>query len=352
MNLTDYHKRKKFFLNSEPWCVDRLEITDSEILISGWAVPRDGFWDSVKFFVNDEPVEFSHKQCRNDLVQVFPFWEEIGETGFNILIAKEMLSEDDETVIISRHSDSMNSKYGNYYFPVKKALYGNLPPARLRTQVHGSDSPSSFVLEGYSSYKKINYLFMEYLGKEYESISPILDWGCGCARVCRYMYKANKEVYGADVNGEGIEWCLANISSRFDVSGLNPPLPYPDNHFEAIYGISVLTHLGLEDQMKWIGELIRVTQKSGLIILSYHGLSSLLRFNLSDQDFEELQLRNYLNIGKNHSFGRDSDVGSKYYDTVQLAPSFQKIAQVHSLDLFFHSGVFGNHQDVMVIKKN
>lgn len=351
MELTRYSERKNFFLRSQPWCVDRLEIDDSKVVLSGWAVPCDGIWESVEFFVNDQPVEFSYKLDRSDLLQVFPFWEGSGQIGFRISIETKELHGAGETIVVSRHRDSSISKYGNYYFPISGDSYKNLPPARLRSQVHGSDDASSFVLEGFSSYKKIDFLFKEHLGDDHHKGLPVLDWGCGCARVCRYMLEENEGLHGVDVNGEAIDWCLANLSPRFEVSQHKPPLPYPDDYFQAVYGVSILTHLSLEDQADWIAELLRVTRKNGIVILSYHGSNSLLRFNLSGEDFEELQQHGYLNLGKNHAFGKDSEVGAKYFDTVQLPSSFQRIVGGWSVDLSFHEGVFGNHQDIIVLTK-
>ena len=125
-----------------------------------------------------------------------------------------------------------------------------------------------------------------------------------------------------------------------------------DNYFGAIYGVSILTHLSLEDQRRWIEELIRIARPGGIIILSYHGLNSLIRFNLTEESFAELNETRYLNIGKSDSLGKDSELGSKYYDSVQLASSFDKIIPKYRTEVLFHESVFGNHQDVVVIKKN
>ena len=116
--------------------------------------------------------------------------------------------------------------------------------------------------------------------------------------------QGERRLHGVDVNGEAIDWCLANLSPRFEVSQHKPPLPYPDDYFQAVYGVSILTHLSLEDQADWIAELLRVTRKNGIVILSYHGSNSLLRFNLSGEDFEELQQHGYLNLGKTMLSGK------------------------------------------------
>ena len=51
MNFKD---RKDFLLKTAPWCLDHLEIRSSEIILSGWVVPQNGNWGSVKFFINEK----------------------------------------------------------------------------------------------------------------------------------------------------------------------------------------------------------------------------------------------------------------------------------------------------------
>ena len=346
----NFEERKSFLLKTAPWCLDHLEISNSDIILSGWVVPQNGDWDSVKFFINEKPCEVELKMDRSDLLDVFPFWTGVKETGFKIRLKKKSLDPNQEIVVLSRSPNSTETKYSNYYFPNNEQFYMNLPSAYLRTQVHGSDSISAFVLEGFSAHKKLEFLFQENLGINRDKIAPVLDWGCGCGRVCKYFLDTN-QIYGVDINKGGIDWCLENISSNFSVSELNPPLSFKDNYFEAIYGVSILTHLSLEDQRFWIQELIRITRPGGIIILSFHGLNSLIRFNLPEESFDELSKSQYLNIGKSDSLGKDSEVGSKYYDSVQLASSFDKIIPKDCSEVLFHESVFGNHQDVVVIKR-
>ena len=348
MNFED---RKDFLLKTAPWCLDHIEISISEIILSGWVVPKYGDWDSVKFFINEKPCQVELKMNRNDLLSVFPFWTGSKEIGFKIRLKKKSLDPNQEIVVLSRGPDSALTKYSNYYFPIDEEFYKNLPPAYLRTQVHGSDSIPAYVLEGYSAQKKLELLFRENLGKNLDKIAPILDWGCGCGRVCKHFGDTN-HIYGVDINENAINWCLENISSNFSVGQLDPPLHFEDNYFGAIYGVSILTHLSLEDQRGWIEELIRVTRPGGIIILSYHGLNSFIRFNLPEESYGKLCKSKYLNIGKSDSLGKDSEVGSKYYDSVQLASSFDKIIPKYRTEVLFHESVFGNHQDVVVIKKN
>lgn len=349
MTIPDF---REAILEREAWCVDRLEINENEICLSGWAFPKEGIWDSVNFFINGKPVDFEYRLERKDLLQVFPFWSGSGEIGFKIVLSKSQLSFEDEFVVISRHPDNLASKYDNYYFPRDEQCFESLPFDRLRKQVHGSDSRSSFVLEGYSCYRKLDFIVREFFDENLLSMTPILDWGCGCGRVCRYLPSGHIDLHGVDINEEAIKWCLSGLPHSFMVSDIKPPLAFDDDYFAVVYGISILTHLSHEDQTEWIEELIRVTKQGGIIILSFHGFDSLLRMKLGKRELHRLYEKHFLDLGRNNAFPADSKLGANYLDIIQFPSSLEKIISPYDVELSFYSGVFGNHQDVVVLRKN
>jgi ubiquinone/menaquinone biosynthesis C-methylase UbiE len=105
--------------------------------------------------------------------------------------------------------------------------------------------------------------------------AKILDWGCGPARIIRHMpdiLGKTSAYFGTDYNADTIAWCMVNIPGiNFSKNNLTPPLPYPDNQFDLVYGISILTHLSEENQFAWSNELYRVTSPNGIVILTTHG---------------------------------------------------------------------------------
>ena len=345
----DLVHQKDTFLRIAPWCVDDIAIDASTILISGWAIPYMGFWSNLEFFVNNKIVETFVRSKRTDLKGVFPFWSEVDKSGFIIELDNNAVT-DSEDLVISRNKNINQSILENYYFPLTEDWKLNLPTPRLRNQVHGSESKAAFILEGFSSYRKLDFLVQKYIGEGIDDASPILDWGCGCARVCRYIKEKQGKLIGVDINEEAINWCKERIVGRFEVSTSLPPLSFSDNHFKVIYGVSILTHLSPEDQKLWINELLRITQIGGVVILSFHGIRSLLRFNLQNDDFSELNEKKFVNLGRNSAFGIKDNLGERYYDTVQKSDFFESLLEV-PCDIAFHHGVFGNHQDVLVLKK-
>ncbi len=78
--------------------------------------------------------------------------------------------------------------------------------------------------------------------------------------------------YGCDYNKKYVDWCSENIDKiGFKQNNLSPPLPYKNNLFDFIYGISVFTRLSEEMHYEWMKELTRVLKKEGILFLTTHG---------------------------------------------------------------------------------
>jgi len=110
------------------------------------------------------------------------------------------------------------------------------------------------------------------VGKNLDCFKSVLDWGCGCARVLRWLYQPQRKFYGSDISQEAVDWCKANVPfAKFERNDPLPPLSFPDESFDLIYGISVLTHLDEKFQFAWLTELNRIAKPGAIIILSVHG---------------------------------------------------------------------------------
>lgn len=154
-----------------------------------------------------------------------------------------------------------------------------LPPPRLVYRVVGHFDYELFYYGGVTLFDLIRDM-LEHAGVELDSLHAVLDWGCGCGRVIRQWDQVeNMQIYGSDYNPELIAWGrLALPFARLSTNGLAPPLPFPDDSFDFLYGISVLTHLDEPLQRPWIDELRRVVKPGGYVLVSVkissHGLSA------------------------------------------------------------------------------
>lgn len=103
----------------------------------------------------------------------------------------------------------------------------------------------------------------------------ILDWGCGPGRVIRHLPSVvgnGCEYYGTDYNKQSIDWCSKNLTDiKFNKNSLDAKLPYSDNFFDIIYGISIFTHLSEQLHYDWYNELFRILKPNGIMFLTTQG---------------------------------------------------------------------------------
>lgn len=103
----------------------------------------------------------------------------------------------------------------------------------------------------------------------------ILDWGCGPARIVQHLpslLPAGSRIFGTDYNAASIQWNTSHIRGvTFSHNGLEPPLPFEGAFFDAVYGISIFTHLSAALHTQWFNELVRITRKGGILLLTLQG---------------------------------------------------------------------------------
>jgi SAM-dependent methyltransferase len=151
-----------------------------------------------------------------------------------------------------------------------------------------------------------------------EALWKILDWGCGTARVTQHIhhYAPYSLVYGADTNAEMIQWNSQHIKNAlFHPLTQEPALPYPNDFFHLIYGISVFTHLPIEQQLTWLQALLGVLETKGILLLSTHG--SYFENRLSNKQRLILQQQGFLELVEGKQGLSAGDRNYSVYQTVQ-----------------------------------
>ena len=117
-------------------------------------------------------------------------------------------------------------------------------------------------------------LALSAVGETLEGRERILEFGCGCGRIMRWMegLSDTSTLIGTDIDERAIEWASSNLPfARFDVNDGLPPTRYGDGEFDLVVNHSVFTHLDGRYQDLWLGELQRITAPGGLLVLSLHG---------------------------------------------------------------------------------
>jgi SAM-dependent methyltransferase len=181
--------------------------------------------------------------------------------------------------------------------------------------------------------------------------ASLLDWGCGPARVVRHLpgLLAGRDcrIFGSDYNRQSIEWCRANIPGvTFKANGSEPPLDFPDQSLDALYGISVFTHLSAAQHEAWARELGRVLRPGGVAFLSTHG--ALFLFNLMPWEKREFENGNLVTRGH-------AKEGHRTYTSFQPPAFMKKLFAGAGLDVLEHReggpGSTEFTQDVWIVKK-
>jgi SAM-dependent methyltransferase len=220
-----------------------------------------------------------------------------------------------------------------------------VPTAHLRVLVNGSPSRSDFLGSGHAAASSISACFAD-AGHDLARAEALLDFGCGCGRVARHWRGLDSvAVHGCDFNAELVDWTSANlpfVATRRNE--LAPPAPFADDRFEAIYAISVLTHLTEELHHAWLADLRRMLRPGGRLLFTTHGVGTteaLLPEERARFDRGELLVR------------FDGDAGSNLCSAFHPEAWVRGMIEPHlDVELFRPGGAPGlGAQDVWVARK-
>lgn len=174
----------------------------------------------------------------------------------------------------------------------------NIPPPELRYRVAGTEGADWFHQSGKRSLEDYTRaLATAFPGSSVEDFKTILDFGCGCGRMARWILAKNKNcaLTGADIDEPAVQWCRDNLAGGvFLTTGELPSLPITAASFSLVYSQSVLTHLDEAHQDRWLAELARVAEPGAVLLLSTHGETAWNKFKNSSGDttaFRQLETR-------------------------------------------------------------
>jgi ubiquinone/menaquinone biosynthesis C-methylase UbiE len=178
----------------------------------------------------------------------------------------------------------------------------------------------------------------------------ILDWGCGPGRIIRHLpilIGNSCDYFGTDYNKSSIDWCSKNLKGiNFNNNSLHAQLPYADNFFDIIYGISIFTHLSEQQHYEWYSELYRILKSGGIMFLTTHGDNfkvKLTDYELKRYDRNELVIR-----GKTKEGHRTY---SAFHPRGFILKMFNNVEILEHVELLPEKGKW-LPQDIWIIKKN
>jgi SAM-dependent methyltransferase len=186
-----------------------------------------------------------------------------------------------------------------YYFSHSYSVAAPSEQGMMRT-THISDI-EIFNFTGLTEFRRIQQIYHSTLPRS-QPPTMILDWGCGCGRVSRFAEKewGEDRVYGVDIDPVNIEWDQKNLSDdRYKLIEFVPALPFSENTFDLVYGISVMTHLKSSDQTAWLREVHRIIKPCGIALLTFHGLPAFFAHVNDGTSLEYLIENGMWNQGRN-----------------------------------------------------
>jgi 2-polyprenyl-3-methyl-5-hydroxy-6-metoxy-1,4-benzoquinol methylase len=342
-----------------PWTIGHVEITDDTIEIRGWAIAPEGNHGRVGFLINDVTFdEIEYPRPRADIENIF--WYYPGSNLSNFICRSKLretawVSEEHATLkYIDLKTQKPLREDHNFYYPAKRLIKNlPMPDAARRTRVHGGDSESSFLIEGFTTYKKLQQVLKTKFNKDYDDFSNILDWGCGCGRMTRY-FKALKKagVTGVDIDADNIHWNQQNLDfGSYTAIPPHPPTGLPESTYDLLIGISIFTHLGEKDQFEWLAELARIAADGAILLMTVHGDTTVCRSNLPYNLFNTLRAQGFLDVGPNPNLAGVLEEEDYYRNTYHTRSYIEKnwLTYFEIIDIL--PGLIGNHQDLVILRK-
>lgn len=176
------------------------------------------------------------------------------------------------------------NRTGVFENPELRKFVSPFPPAELMQNVSGVENECDFASHGADLFLALSQASPVTLA-EYRSV---LDFGCGCGRLARMFKNHPYDLFGCDVDKRHVDWVDKNLKyMKVKHSSVRPPLPYPNDSFDAIISISVFTHLNEASQDQFLAELHRVCRPGARLFLTVHGKRALERA-LADRSVRDL----------------------------------------------------------------
>ena len=216
--------------------------------LSGWAVlPGSGPFDVLRAHWNGNAIHEAMLTERPDVATALYWMAKSDRAGFVVALPP---GEDAGRLDLVGEQQGRAVAAMATTFLAPEHETAPLPPAAMSERVSGM-SGDAFRLSGLKGFTDL----WDQVRRHADGASSprVLDWGCGCGRVARYLARApGAEVFGCDIDGEAVAWCEENLEGRFSRTGPDPPLPYADGELDVVLGFSVFTHLSRAEQARWL----------------------------------------------------------------------------------------------------
>lgn len=149
-----------------------------------------------------------------------------------------------------------------------------VPPKDVRYRIVSSHIDEDFFLGSGMRCASDILKALNQSGIDAREFRDILDFGCGCSRILRFLIPFLPEATfsGCDIDDVAIAWSRKHLPGvRFELVPHLPPTIYARESLDFIYGLSVFSHLDLPRQILWLEELRQMLRPEGLLLLTVQG---------------------------------------------------------------------------------
>lgn len=330
---------------------ERVAIEDGVLHVSGWMLSPHGPYEKAILYINGVRRATGKKVMRPDVVEALPRVANAEGCGFEFAVN---LSPDEtgEMMLLSARGVARQMEPGRMECAFFSDMYDRLPtpPVKLIERVDGTGQAPFYLLKGAQNYWELLSVLQRHISLP--EMERILDWGCGPGRLTGFWlhYAQVEHVHGCDIDEEAIAWSRATFpGGRFKTVPLEPPTDYPDDFFDAIISISVLTHLDRNLQKAWLKEMERIVKPGGVVAASLHGLTA-AQSALSEASLEKLVEEGVFDAQRDDHL--DGVAPRGYYRSTYQTREYaeREWGEFFTIAEYINQGI-SNFQDLIVLKK-
>ncbi len=336
------------------WQPLTIVLGDDETVVTGWAVPPFAMPMDFAITHNGRPLEFVERGPSLGTAMRF---DVPGASGAYAFSCRGPAGAADPHALQSfAFADAQTLLPFNSYhtFYTQRAPREPVPDGPRRKRVGGAEDLASFVVQGCSAYARLELALRDYFGTSFAHAGAILDWGCGCGRVFSHLPPAAlPRLTGVDIDPDNVGWCAqAYPAATFRTVGLHPPSGLEAGAYDVVFGVSVFTHLREAGAEAWIGELHRVTRPGAAVLVSVLGDIAWTTTDFPLDTFARFRSCGFYVAGKNVDLDDAPTDASEYYNTfISRRYVYERWSPMFTvLDVI--AGGIGNHQDLVVLRRN
>jgi len=349
---TIFHRENDFLdkinkcLVVEQWNIENITFFNDHMEITGWALAPDSKTKVVSFRVNGNSFDdVDYPINREDVARLLWYRKDANRSGF--ICRKKIdecnLSKNDflQFDYIYPKKPKITPIQNTWFYKHSEETMPIPPFKNIRRVARREINTPRFLMVGFTNFMKLQFILEKKIGRSINDFNRLLDWGCGCGRLTRYLSQIKgPKIFGADVDKENISWCTRNITNvQFSTISIYPPMPFASNYFDLIIGISIFTHLNKEFQFRWLEEINRIATSNAVILMTTHGKTSLFRSGTTTELFNKFVEKGFVVAGKNdqiadivikddyyvnsfHSEEYISKEWAKYFKIIEILPGF------------------------------